>query len=205
MAQNSLNKYLDGRSCKVQYCLYCGWIVNKYTRGNKKTCSEDHEIEYKRIIKHENYIVRKNIDQEKIRESSRRSRQKLKLDTERYEAQKEKTKQWAIENPDNIKKSKRKAAKKFRNEKPERVKELNLKSRNKVRDEMGEQAWLEREENRSNTKQERRAKKLEELKSDPLAYEEYLAKQRERSRAYRARKRLQHLQQDLQKMVNENE
>lgn len=192
-----MSNYIDGYSCKLQFCTYCQKIVNKSIRGRKKTCSDECAVLYQRQVWNRQYAENMANDPDYAKKQSAKQYQRIKSDPAKLQAHQEAQK-FRKQLPNYIE-SDKKSQKKYRSS--DRYKALNSKRMRKYRD--------ENPENIAKIEARRQIKKSEERerlkREDPEKYQQLLSREAEYLRNLRSEKRLNELQKDLSKLVNDNE
>lgn len=189
--------YIDGPACKIQFCAYCGKIVDKSVRGKKLTCNDECAALYQRKVWNIQYAEKMAKDPDFAKNQSAKQYARIKSDPEKLEAHRQAQKE--RRKMPNYQEAEKKGLKKYRSN-PENKPKFAQRMR-KYRDENPE--IIAEIEARRNEKDllERERLKLEE----PDKYQQLREKEREYLRNLRAEKRLAELQKDLQKLVNNDE
>ena len=182
-------------------CVVCGMNVPR-ERGNKNTCCMEHEAEKKRRIcieyyyratlsnpehnKHLYSMKKQKADYaDKEKAAARAKWQRIKSNTERYEAEKERLRSWYAEHRE----------------------EVQAKRRERLRHESVED-YIERIARMRERSRVWRAQHVAALKADPEAYALYVKKRREWFAAYRQRialSRLLKISDELKKKIEDEQ
>ena len=191
----SISNDINGPSCKIIFCAYCGKIVNKSVRGRKLTCTDECAVLYQRLVWNRQHAEKMAKNPDYAKEQSARQYARIKSDPEKLAAHQ--AAQRERNQMPNYRESLRKSWKKYKRTNRDQE---NRRMR-KYRDENPEiiaQLEAKRREKRS---AERERLKIEE----PEQYQALLEKEAEYLRKLKAEKRLAELQKDLSKLVNNDE
>lgn len=191
----SMSNYIDGPSCKIIFCAYCGKIVNKSVRGRKSTCTDECAVLYQRQVWSRHYVEKMAKNPNYAKEQSAKQYARIKADPEKWQAHQEAQKE--RNQMPNYKESLEKSWKRYKQNNLDKLAQRMRRYR-EINPEIIAQLEAKRREKRS---AERERLKIEE----PEQYQALLEKEAEYLRKLKAEKRLAELQKDLSKLVNNDE
>lgn len=198
-----MNTYKGRTTCSVVYCKICNKVVDKSIRGQKQTCSIEHEIELSRRTSRKMYARKMDRDPDYCKK--RNARNQFHIDSDpvlraKYLAGQKAKYQKRKSDPRFLENAKR-TQQRFRLRNKAKIDAYRLRYRRAI----GEDAYQQQLQKINENRVQKQAEWLSELKKDPVAYEQYRAERREYERNLKAEKRLAQLQTEFNKMVNNDE
>lgn len=191
----SMSNYIDGPSCKIIFCAYCGKFVNKTVRGRKLTCTDECAVLYQRQVWNRQHAEKMAKNPDYAKEQSARQYARIKSDPEKLakhqQVQRERNQM------QNYRESLRKGWKKYKH----KNREQQTQRMRRYRDLNPEIMAAIEERRLAKRSAERFRLKIEE----PEKYQELLAREAEYHRKLKAEKRLAELQKEMSDMVNKDE